>query len=195
MGKLVDLMGRKFGKLTVIERMGSRYNHALWKCKCECGREIVTYGLSLSQGATRACGCTKREWAIINGRKATKHGHYRVENGVEKPSKTYNSWTSMKNRCNQKKHHNYLYYGGRGIKICEEWNDFRNFLRDMGERPEDCTLDRINPNGNYEPSNCRWANAKVQASTRRKEIHIKNLLYNTNEGFSIDISKQNNVFI
>lgn len=94
----------------------------------------------------------------------TKHGH----SVGEKPSTTYNSWAAMKQRCYDPKRSNYAYYGGRGIKVCDQWiNSFDQFLADMGERPEGKTLDRIDVNGNYEPSNCRWVTAKEQTSNRR----------------------------
>lgn len=197
MSALIDLTGKRFGKLIVIEQTGSQHSHILWKCKCDCGNESVILGLSLRWGRTKSCGCLHKDPDVINNRrnKIIKHGHYRRENGKVISSKTYNSWASMKRRCNYPKHEHYYLYGGRGIKVCERWNDFVNFLKDMGERPGGMTLDRIDPNGNYEPFNCRWVTHQMQTAERRKEIHIKNLLYNTNEGFSIDISKQNNVFI
>lgn len=95
------------------------------------------------------------------------HGHRGHGSGVRTP--TYNTWRAMIYRCTQKSHIAYKNYGGRGIKVCDEWRKFSNFLRDMGERPQNKTLDRIDPNGNYEPSNCRWATPKQQARNKRKK--------------------------
>jgi hypothetical protein len=92
---------------------------------------------------------------LIDGKPSTKHPLYRA-------------WKGMRERCNYKKHKDYESYGGRGIKVCERWNTFLNFLEDMGDRPEKYTLDRINNDGDYEPSNCRWVDAITQANNKRK---------------------------
>jgi len=94
-----------------------------------------------------------------------KHGHF--------GSKTYTSWASMIQRCSNPNRSNFEYYGGRGIRVCERWKKFDNFLSDMGERPEDCSLDRIDHSGNYEPSNCRWATKKEQSNNRRNRRWYK----------------------
>lgn len=94
-----------------------------------------------------------------------KHGHTKDARGKRTP--TYNSWRAMKQRCTQSTHDNYEYYGGRGVTFQSDWDNFENFLRDMGERPVGMTLDRINPEGNYEAHNCKWATGQEQARNKR----------------------------
>ena len=191
-----DLIGKRFGRLVVIERNGLvKRHHLLWKCKCDCGNEKNVSSTNLLREATKSCGCLRRELHIERAKKYIKHGHCRLSDNNGQGTPTYRSWHSMIDRCSKKYFGNYSNYGGRGITVCDEWKDFRNFLRDMGERPEGTTFDRINSNGNYEPSNCRWANCRIQAQNRRKEIYIKNLIYDNKNQFSIDIEKQNNIFI
>jgi len=154
----VNFTNRRFGKLIAVEPTSNRKrNYIVWKCKCDCGNftEIASGDLI----KTKSCGC------LLNEPKIYLHGH--TSGGKSSP--TFKSWESMKQRCYNSNHHKYYIYGERGIKVCDRWIDsFVNFLEDMGERPEGMTLDRINPYGNYELSNCRWANLLIQRHNRRK---------------------------
>lgn len=152
--------GQVVGRLTVLERKGTnRHGHPVWLCRCECGVEKRLTSCNLSGSRpVRSCGCLRRDF----GKQGT-HGH--TLNGKRSP--TYNSWRSMRRRCNSPNYRQYNLYGGRGITICPRWDSFENFLADMGERPEGTSLDRIDHDGNYEPSNCRWATPKEQAANRR----------------------------
>lgn len=168
--KFHDLTGRQFGRLTVLRCAGSSpYGGAVWRCQCFCGQRCAVRGGSLRRGTTKSCGCLRRERTAERGRKgqaAFTHGH----TAEGKCSREYISWRSMIERCTYPKHKSFKDYGGRGITICERWlHSFENFLADMGLRPQGMTLDRYpNNDGNYEPSNCRWATANEQRANRHR---------------------------
>jgi hypothetical protein len=155
-----DIRNKKFNRLTVLYDTGRRTGNgnSIWKCKCECGNYKDIRRDVLLNGNTKSCGCLSVESA-----KRTHTIHGKSRNG----NLTYKSWYSMKRRCLDEKYDNYKYYGGRGIQICERWMKFENFLADMGERPEGMTIDRINNDGNYEPSNCKWSTKEEQNRNRR----------------------------
>lgn len=161
-GKATDHTGVRFGLWTALSLLPSNGRQTRWLCKCDCGNEGVVPADALVKGKSRSCGCMSNTWRTI-----IKHGH---TSGKGKPSGTYSSWHAMRQRCENENIGQFADYGGRGIKVCERWSDFRLFLEDMGERPEGMTLDRVDPNGNYEPSNCAWATRKQQSANQRVKI-------------------------
>jgi hypothetical protein len=149
---LADMTGKKFGRLTAQWPAGYQgKQQAMWLCLCTCGQIRTVRGDSLRNGSVSSCGCSRY------------HGHASGK-GV---SLTYNSWRGMLERCENPKSSSYEDYGQRGITVCDSWHDFKVFLSDMGPRPRGKTLDRNNPNGNYEPSNCQWATPIQQANNKR----------------------------
>lgn len=152
-----DLTGQKFGRLEVIKYLNDNY----WLCQCECGKITKVKSYNLTSNHTKSCGCLKN--------KAYNYSH--------KQSKTrlYDIWIGIKTRCNNKNSKSYKNYGGRGIKVCDEWlKDFLNFYDwaiNNGYQ-EDLTIDRIDINGNYEPSNCRWADKITQANNTSRNKFI-----------------------
>lgn len=165
-----DISGQKFGRLTVHSLVGVNKNKAaVWSCRCDCGNLVEAIGFNLRNGNTKSCGCLLKEFATnLN----LAHGHAAEISGNKSP--TYRTWRSMINRCYRPQEDSYQYYGGKGITVCDRWrNSFADFLSDMGERPQGKTLDREESNGNYEPSNCRWADAKTQSRNRGKSKNNK----------------------
>lgn len=158
--KRMDITGHVCGRLTVLEFTEMRASSSFWRCRCECGNVREYLGSRLRSGATKSCGCLVRD---LRAEDLTKHGH-----ALGGGSPEYKSWASMKARCNNPSHHAYHNYGGRGIEVCKRWESFENFLEDMGKRPEGKNLDRIDNNGNYELSNCRWITQKENARNTRK---------------------------
>ena len=157
MPALKNIAGQTFGRLTVLRRgpgNGAR-KRASWVCRCECGKERTVVGTELRTGHTRSCGCVR----ITHGKSKTK---------------AYMAWICMNHRCNDPNDISWPNYGGRGISVCERWKSFENFLEDVGDPPSpDHSLDRINNDGNYEPSNVKWSTQLEQSRNQRTNRMIE----------------------
>lgn len=162
-----DLSGQVFGRLYVVNHCPDRPLHC--KCKCECGTIVRVCSSSLKSKHTTSCGCLQREKAKET---ATRMGRSNKQHG-QTASREYETWHRMRQRCNDSNCPNYKDYGGRGISVCSRWDSFAKFLFDMGPRPSSKhSLDRIDNDGDYCPSNCRWAIQKTQQRNRRSNILI-----------------------
>ena len=161
MSARIDLKGNNFGDWTVVEYGGmNEIGQSTWKCKCLCGTEKLVVAQSLRNGTSVSCGCRKPLSIAIA---KTKHGH----SGAGEESRTYRIWKAMNRRCKSKTGNDFKYYASLGITVCARWKSFIKFLDDMGECPDNFSIDRIDPYGNYEPNNCRWASAKTQRHNQR----------------------------
>lgn len=156
-----NLINQKFGRWTVIRGAGrAKCGSILWLCLCKCGNKKSIVGYALKKGTTNSCGCLQKE--MLSTRRTT-HGHTKNH----KSSKTYATWRGLIGRCINFKDKNYHYYGGRGIKVNKRWMKFPNFLKDMGNPPSNKhMIDRIDNDGNYCKSNCRWTT--IDESNRNK---------------------------
>jgi len=160
---IVDLAGARFGRLTVVrlDAQQEHGKHARWVCVCDCGTECVAPSKHLRAGEKRSCGCLAREVGAKNADVIRKHG------ATGTPE--YVAWQGMINRCEVQSRRSWKNYGGRGIRVAEEWrHDFMAFLSHVGPRPSSAhSLDRIDNDGNYRPGNVRWATRDVQNANRR----------------------------
>lgn len=188
----LEILGKRFGALVVIGEAeslrtpGGQIKRRVW-CECDCGKNVAVMVTHLCTGHTVSCGCLGSRNMI--GNHNTIHGEARVGSH----SKEYRCWRSMRSRCEDPTQDSYKYYGGRGITVCKRWSSFQSFLEDMGRAPGlRYTLDRVDPDGNYEPTNCRWATKQEQALNRRKDRWGMNKLCvsrgNTKLGNCVNIS-------
>jgi hypothetical protein len=157
MSKVIDLTGRKFGRWLVKGFSHQNGKMFYWSCICDCGTERAVFGGDLKRGGSVSCGCLKRE---ESARRLISHDM--------SFHPAYRSWIAMKVRCLNPSNTGYKDYGGRGITICDEWMEFDAFWHDMGPTwASGLSIDRIDVDGDYEPSNCRWATPKIQGNNRR----------------------------
>ena len=163
-----DITGNRYGRLTVLSYagsipsyMGSQSRVSAWNCQCDCGKTLTSITSRLKNGNTKSCGCLFSD--VIKVVSVT-HGKAR--------SPTYRSWSNMWARCTNKKLKEYKHYGGRGISVCDEWRDFAVFLSDMGEKPLNHSIDRIDNDKDYSPDNCKWSNQLEQTRNRRVTVQF-----------------------
>jgi hypothetical protein len=164
MGAYKDITGLRFGRLTAVRpHSRNQYKRWDWEYRCDCGGSIVRDGGSVTSGNVRSCGCLRRE--VASAKAAT---HRRTGTPIHR------TWAHMLRRCRSPDEAMWHRYGGRGIKVCERWNSFENFLADVGERPsQEYSLDRINNDGNYEPGNVRWATALTQQNNKERNRKVE----------------------
>lgn len=159
MGKKLDLRGKKFGRLVVVERSHQdNHNKYHWRCNCDCGKETLVVTGQLINGRTKSCGCLHKE---VVSKTFTTHGLSKIPE--------FDVWAALIQRCTNKNNKKYSDYGGRGITVCDRWiNSFEAFYHDMGPRPSpDLSIDRMDNDRGYYPENCKWATDKEQAMNKR----------------------------
>lgn len=157
-----DISGKRFGKCIAIKPLGKRKNNkVVWLCKCDCGNYFETIGTQLTGGKTKSCGCICK-----------KHGMF--------GTRLYGVWRSMKERCYVESNISHKHYGARGITVCDEWQEFIPFMEwaykngyDETAKRGECTLDRIDVNGNYCPENCRWVDMSVQSNNKTNNVYLE----------------------
>lgn len=165
MAKAKDFTGQTVGRMFVIQREPNENQRRMWRIKCSCGTERKISAHALNTG-TLSCGCLRKEVAAARMKSAAK------THGASKTS-WYEIWAGMMKRCYNPKTERWPSYGGKGVSVCQRWHDPWNFFADMGERPPGTSIDRIDPSGDYEPPNCRWADARAQGNNTTRNHWIE----------------------
>ena len=153
----IDKTGNRYGRLIIIGLSHIVNGVVHWRVRCDCGNNKIVLDGNIVAGKTKSCGCFEGN--------VKKHGM--------SDTRIYTTWTQMKSRCSNKNTLGFKYYGGRGVKVCKRWLKFENFLEDMGERPKEMSIERIDNKGNYEPSNCKWATIIEQANNTRHNVSLE----------------------
>lgn len=162
MGKLIDMTGNRYGRLTVLSDCGTHPRcHKLYLTICDCGESKAIIGSHMASGKISSCGCLKRE---SDSKKFLKHGKFK--------DKEYSIWLAMRDRCINPNNKNYINYGARGITVAKEWDDYSVFINDMGKRPMGHSLERLENSKGYSKDNCKWATVKEQVRNTRQNINI-----------------------
>lgn len=166
MSKKINLVGKIFNRLTVLEEYAKKKaGGVVWRCKCICGEIVFSDGYNLKTGHIKSCGCWQRE---VTSKRSIIHGE------SSKNTAEYRTWKNMMRRCYTPSYTNFQNWGGRGIIVCEHWHTYKNFLNDMGRKPTSKhSIDRIDNNGNYEPNNCRWATYHEQMLNKSTSKHLR----------------------
>lgn len=172
--KSKNLLNQRFSSLLVVSKAGTKNNRVIWNCQCECGRSVIVDTHSLTTGNTKSCGCKKYGNRVTHG-----------EAKSNKQTRLYRIWAGMKNRCNNESHIGYAYYGAKGIKVCDEWNDYEIFKGWALENgyADNLTIDRIDNQKGYCPENCRWATYKTQCNNTTRNHYV------TADGQTLSISQ------
>lgn len=175
---ILDLRGDKYGRLTVTAFAGV-IRCVIWKCLCDCGKEVEIQANNLRSGHTKSCGCFQED---TRGTQSLTHG--------ATYKRVYYIWSTMKQRCQNPNHDKFEYYGGGGIKVCERWQTFKNFLDDMGEPPEGYQIDRKDNDGGYSPDNCEWV---TRSTNLRKTSRTVIVTFNGRELPLIQLAEEQDI--